>query len=211
MALASSRLSCVLCPSSECVVHRRVTVVSAAAAAVTCRIADNKKVEMATRIRSAAADDINVKKTKKNRDNNGRRRRRYRCYCRSFNVTTCWLLLMLFFSFALFSNLQCTDAISNTLIGFSYEAPSDCQWSLMNSSDSSSVSLSSSSSSGGGGGVGGSGGIISGTVEVSLHCRLRTINSQFDQTNFSVVPREHTTALTIECSDSLLYQRFVPT
>jgi hypothetical protein len=46
-----------------------------------------------------------------------------------------------------------------------------------------------------------------GPNDVALHCRLRTINSQFDQTNFSVVPREHTVSLTIECSDSLLYQR----
>lgn len=105
---------------------------------------------------------------------------------------------------------------------FHYEAPSDCQWTLMNSS----VSLPSSSSSaaggtltssgggstghsslpmvGGGGGVGGAG-----ANDVALHCRLRTINSQFDQTNFSVVPREHTASLTIECSDSLLYQRYV--
>jgi hypothetical protein len=48
---------------------------------------------------------------------------------------------------------------------------------------------------------------VAGPNDVALHCRLRTINSQFDQTNFSVVPREHTASLTIECSDSLLYQR----
>lgn len=72
---------------------------------------------------------------------------------------------------------------------FHYDAPSDCQWNLMNL-----TSLSSGSSAGS-------------MNEVALHCRLRTINSQFDQTNFSVVPREHTASLTIECSDSLLYQR----
>ena len=121
-------------------------------------------------------------------------------------TTTCLFYLLLLVAAA--SNLQCASATINN-VGFHYEAPSDCQWTLMNSSESSlSSSLSSSSSSSGGGG--GNGGIISGSgVEVSLHCRLRTINSQFDQTNFSVVPREHTTALTIECSDSLLYQRFV--
>ena len=62
-----------------------------------------------------------------------------------------------------------------------YEAPSDCQWYVVNGTGS----------------------------QVSLFCRLRTINSQFDQTNFSVIPREHTVALAIECSDSLLYQSFL--
>lgn len=71
---------------------------------------------------------------------------------------------------------------------FHYDAPSDCQWSLMNTSSQTTSPA-------------------SGVNEVALHCRLRTINSQFDQTNFSVVPREHTASLTIECSDSLLYQR----
>jgi len=127
---------------------------------------------------------------------------------RSTTTTTCLFYLLLLVAAA--PNLQCASATINNggggggNVGFHYEAPSDCQWTLMNSSES----LSSSSSSSGGGG--GNGGIISGSgVEVSLHCRLRTINSQFDQTNFSVVPREHTTALVIECSDSLLYQRFV--
>ena len=93
---------------------------------------------------------------------------------------------------------------------FHYEAPSDCQWTLMNSS----MSLPASGASAGGtAGVGSMGHsalpMTSGANDVALHCRLRTINSQFDQTNFSVVPREHTAALTIECSDSLLYQRYV--
>lgn len=106
--------------------------------------------------------------------------------------------------------LLCWLAIGVTLCGasFHYEAPSDCQWTLMNSS----MSLSNSMSSSGGTGAGSTGhsalpiaGL--GPNDVALHCRLRTINSQFDQTNFSVVPREHTASLTIECSDSLLYQR----
>uniref|UniRef100_A0A0P5S831 Toll receptor 13 n=1 Tax=Daphnia magna TaxID=35525 RepID=A0A0P5S831_9CRUS len=108
--------------------------------------------------------------------------------------------------------LLCWLAIGVTLCGasFHYEAPSDCQWTLMNSS----MSLSNSMSSSGGTGAGSTGhsalpiaGL--GPNDVALHCRLRTINSQFDQTNFSVVPREHTASLTIECSDSLLYQSFL--
>jgi hypothetical protein len=93
---------------------------------------------------------------------------------------------------------------------FHYEAPSDCQWTMMNSSTS--VSSASAATSSDGTGLGSAGrsalpmaGV--GPNDVALHCRLRTINSQFDQTNFSVVPREHTASLTIECSDSLLYQR----
>jgi hypothetical protein len=99
--------------------------------------------------------------------------------------------------------------------GFHYEAPSDCQWTMMNSSSStsstSSMSSSMATSSDGSGSSGHSGLLpmagVAGPNDVALHCRLRTINSQFDQTNFSVVPREHTASLTIECSDSLLYQR----
>lgn len=107
---------------------------------------------------------------------------------------TCWVLALL----ALLGG-------SISVAGFHYEAPSDCQWTLMNSSTAlggtSSSSVASSSS--------GHSAVPStaGSNDVALHCRLRTINSQFDQTNFSVVPREHTASLTIECSDSLLYQR----
>lgn len=102
---------------------------------------------------------------------------------------------------------------SMLVAGFHYEAPSDCQWTLMNSSTSSGGTSSSSSSAGvaSSSGIGSAGHLamasMAGANDVALHCRLRTINSQFDQTNFSVVPREHTAALTIECSDSLLYQR----
>lgn len=84
---------------------------------------------------------------------------------------------------------------------FHYEAPSDCQWTLMNSS---AAPLPPSPP-----GSGAAPSAVSGEqADVALHCRLRTINSQFDQTNFSVVPRDHTVALSIECSDSLLYQRY---
>ena len=77
--------------------------------------------------------------------------------------------------------LLVTAALWTSVCSLHYEAPSDCQWYVMNGTGS----------------------------EVSLFCRLRTINSQFDQTNFSVIPREHTVALAIECSDSLLYQSFL--
>lgn len=80
--------------------------------------------------------------------------------------------------------------------GLHYEAPSDCQWTLLNSSAAASASAGA-----------GAAGVSGEPADVALHCRLRTINSQFDQTNFSVVPRDHTVSLTIECSDSLLYQR----
>lgn len=60
-----------------------------------------------------------------------------------------------------------------------YEAPDDCQWWIRETS--------------------GSGG-----DEVALTCKLRTINSEFDTTNFSVIPSEHTTSLRIECNNILM-------
>ncbi|PNF31818.1 hypothetical protein B7P43_G09333 [Cryptotermes secundus] len=60
-----------------------------------------------------------------------------------------------------------------------YEAPDDCQWWIRETS--------------------GSGG-----DEVALTCKLRTINSEFDTTNFSVIPSEHTTSLRIECNNMLM-------
>lgn len=60
-----------------------------------------------------------------------------------------------------------------------YEAPNDCQWWVRQ--DAAPVDQ-----------------------EVALSCKLRTINSEFDKTNFSVIPAEHTTSLRIECSDTLL-------
>lgn len=56
-----------------------------------------------------------------------------------------------------------------------YDAPDDCQWWLRAGAD-----------------------------EVALTCKLRTINSEFDTTNFSVIPSEHTTSLRIQCDDLLL-------
>ena len=39
-----------------------------------------------------------------------------------------------------------------------------------------------------------------------LTCDLRTINSEFDSTNFSVIPAAGTAALAIQCSDSVSAQ-----
>lgn len=55
-----------------------------------------------------------------------------------------------------------------------YEAPDDCQW------------------------------WTSTPNEVALTCKLRTINSEFDTTNFSVIPSDHTTFLRIECSEAIM-------
>lgn len=45
---------------------------------------------------------------------------------------------------------------------------------------------------------------INGMEEVSLACNLRTINSEFDTTNFSVIPSEHTISLSILCNDTIM-------
>ncbi|KAI4503247.1 hypothetical protein M0802_001469 [Mischocyttarus mexicanus] len=42
--------------------------------------------------------------------------------------------------------------------------------------------------------------------DVSLVCRLRTINSELENTNFSVIQPQHTVRLRLECSDLLFYQ-----
>lgn len=55
-----------------------------------------------------------------------------------------------------------------------YDAPDDCRFSISASSD------------------------------VSLACNLRTINSEFDTTNFSVIPSEHTVSLTVLCNDTIM-------
>lgn len=61
-----------------------------------------------------------------------------------------------------------------------YEAPDDCQWSVREPA------------------------VVGALEEVALTCKLRTINSEFDTTNFSVIPSEHTTSLRIECSDMIM-------
>ncbi|XP_058128433.1 toll-like receptor 6 [Anopheles ziemanni] len=40
--------------------------------------------------------------------------------------------------------------------------------------------------------------------QIDLSCSLRTVNSEFDNTNFSVIPVEHTTALTILCNEAIM-------
>nr|ANG08885.1 toll family protein 6 [Oncopeltus fasciatus] len=55
-----------------------------------------------------------------------------------------------------------------------YEAPDDCGWWLRDQD------------------------------EVTLACKLRTINSEYDTTNFTVIPSEHTTALRIHCDPTLM-------
>ncbi|XP_028893963.2 toll-like receptor 6 [Zeugodacus cucurbitae] len=40
--------------------------------------------------------------------------------------------------------------------------------------------------------------------EIALTCNLRTVNSEFDTTNFSVIPAEHTVALHVLCNDEIM-------
>ncbi|CAH1173852.1 unnamed protein product [Phaedon cochleariae] len=61
-----------------------------------------------------------------------------------------------------------------------YEAPDDCQWWIREPT------------------------VSGGQDEVALTCNLRTINSEFDTTNFSVIPSEHTTSLRIECNPDIM-------
>lgn len=59
-----------------------------------------------------------------------------------------------------------------------YKAPDECQW-LVDPDDQD---------------------------KVALVCRLRTINSELENTNFSVIQAQHTVRLRLECSDALFYQ-----
>ncbi|KAJ8926647.1 hypothetical protein NQ314_020968 [Rhamnusium bicolor] len=70
-----------------------------------------------------------------------------------------------------------TDSSSQPL---RYEAPDDCQWWVREPATA------------------------GGQDEVALTCNLRTINSEFDTTNFSVIPSEHTTSLRIECNADIM-------
>lgn len=70
-----------------------------------------------------------------------------------------------------------TDSVPQPL---HYEAPDDCQWWIREPATA------------------------NGQDEVALTCNLRTINSEFDTTNFSVIPSEHTTSLRIVCSDVIM-------
>ncbi|KAJ8921595.1 hypothetical protein NQ315_010500 [Exocentrus adspersus] len=42
--------------------------------------------------------------------------------------------------------------------------------------------------------------------DVALVCRLRTINSELENTNFSIIQPQHTVRLRLECSDALFFQ-----
>lgn len=55
-----------------------------------------------------------------------------------------------------------------------YEAPDDCKYTILNN------------------------------LDVSLVCNLRTVNSEFDTTNFSVIPSENTVSLTVLCNDEIM-------
>lgn len=86
-------------------------------------------------------------------------------------VIACALILI---AFVCANELNPTDSVPQPL---RYDAPDDCQWWIRDSAGSGNQD------------------------EVALTCRLRTINSELDTTNFSVIPSEHTTSLRIECSD----------
>lgn len=45
---------------------------------------------------------------------------------------------------------------------------------------------------------------IHANLDVALACTLRTVNSEYDTTNFSVIPADHTVALAIRCNDTIL-------
>lgn len=61
-----------------------------------------------------------------------------------------------------------------------YQAPDECKWVMVDSS--------------------------SDEDDVALVCRLRTINSELENTNFSVIQPQHTVRLRLECSDGLFFQ-----
>lgn len=44
------------------------------------------------------------------------------------------------------------------------------------------------------------------TDDITLVCRLRTINSELENTNFSVIQPQNTIRLRLECNDALLFQ-----
>lgn len=45
---------------------------------------------------------------------------------------------------------------------------------------------------------------VYGNDDISLSCNLRTINSEFDTTNFSVIPSDHTVSLSIMCNSTIM-------
>ncbi|KAG5883289.1 hypothetical protein JTB14_011539 [Gonioctena quinquepunctata] len=91
--------------------------------------------------------------------------------------STPFLALFFFLTSVEASDYAPTDSSSQPL---KYEAPDDCQWWIREPV------------------------IAGGQDEVALTCNLRTINSEFDTTNFSVIPSEHTTSLRIECNPDIM-------
>ncbi|XP_049846539.1 toll-like receptor Tollo [Schistocerca gregaria] len=63
-----------------------------------------------------------------------------------------------------------------------YQAPDECKWVVLDDGE-----------------------------DVALDCRLRTINSELENTNFSVIQPQHTVRLRLECSDVLFFQSSLST
>ena len=70
-----------------------------------------------------------------------------------------------------------------------YQAPDECKWVIINGSRDGADNAPEDTEEG-----------------VSLVCRLRTINSELENTNFSVIQPQHTVKLRLECSDALFFQ-----
>ncbi|XP_058799427.1 toll-like receptor Tollo [Phymastichus coffea] len=68
-----------------------------------------------------------------------------------------------------------------------YKPPDECQWLID-------------------GGGGGGDDDDDDDDKVALVCKLRTINSELENTNFSLIQPQHTVRLRLECSDALFYQ-----
>nr|CAD7568689.1 unnamed protein product [Timema californicum] len=73
-----------------------------------------------------------------------------------------------------------------------YQAPDECKWMILGPDGEGVTEFVSDGSSG--------------DEDVFLLCRLRTINSELENTNFSVIQPQHTVRLRLECSDVLLFQ-----
>lgn len=93
-----------------------------------------------------------------------------------------------FFAIVLFGAILfgvLSASLSKTL---RYQAPDECRWVAVNED------------------VNSGGGDASDEEDVALVCRLRTINSELENTNFSVIQPQHTVRLRLECSDALFFQ-----
>lgn len=68
------------------------------------------------------------------------------------------------------------------VVAFKYAAPEECQWGFL----------------------------AADTDDVSLMCRLRSLNGDSSYSNFSAIPVEHTASLRIECDDGVFVQSSLP-